>query len=304
MQDIRRPIFLMLLLVNLPLMGQDTIRTQVDVVVVPVSIRDSKGNPVENLKREDFRVFEDGRPQEILSVSSESPSLSIAIMIDTGMANFLLDHYVDPFGLLSAALAGGDEAAIYQFDYHYTAVKVSDFTSSNDGLGKALSQIKKTSRGQADRDANEAPLFTAATDLETRPAGRRKMIVVFTGGSAGEGNRSVDEIRDRLGHAQVQMYAVMVGHFFPVAPTSDLRKYAEPTGGDVYRVIDEDRAAALHTTFARIIEQARHQYVLTYVSNNVVPGPLPVNRKIEVKTNSRGLKSSYRRGYLQYPALK
>ena len=163
-----------------------------------------------------------------------------------------MNHYVEPFGLLSAALVGDDEAAIYRFDYRYTAEKVSDFTSSNDGLGKALSQIKKTSRGQADRDTN----------------------------------------------------AVLVGHFFPVAPTSDLRKYAEPTGGDVYRVTDEDRATALHTTFARIIERARHQYVLTYVSNNVVPGPLPVNRKIEVKTNRRGLKSSYRTGYLQHPALK
>ena len=100
------------------------------------------------------------------------------------------------------------------------------------------------------------------------------------------------------------MDAVLVGHFFPLAPTSDLRKFAEPTGGDVYRVTDVDRAAALHNTFARIIEQARHQYVLTYVSNNVVPGPSPVNRKIEIKTNRRGLKPSYRTGYLQYGVLK
>ena len=74
----------MLLMVNLPLMGPDTIRTQVDVVVVPVSVLDSKGNPLENLRREDFRIFEDGRPQEILSVSIEPPPLSIAVMIDTG----------------------------------------------------------------------------------------------------------------------------------------------------------------------------------------------------------------------------
>src|SRR5215831_4624158 len=114
MPNIRWPIFLTLLLANLPLTGQDTIRAQVDVVVVPVSVRDSNGYPVENLRREDFRIFEDGRPQEIRSVSSESPPLSIAVMIDTGMASFLLDHYVDPFGLLPAALANDDEAAIYQ----------------------------------------------------------------------------------------------------------------------------------------------------------------------------------------------
>jgi VWFA-related protein len=303
MPDIRRhTILMMLLLASLPLMGQDTIRTQVDVVVVPVSVRDSKGNPVENLKREDFRIFEDGHLQEIRSVSIESPPLSIAIMIDTN--SFLLNHFADPFRSLSGALTGDDEAAIYQFDSRYNAEKVSDFTSSHDGLAKALSEIGNTARDPADRGSNEAPLFTAATDLETRPAGWRKLIVVFTGWSAGEGSRSVEEIRERLGRAQIQMSAVLLGHFFPVAPTSELRKYAEPTGGDVYRVTDDDRATALHDTFARIIEQARHQFVLTYVSNNVVPGPSPVNRKIEVKTNSRGLKASYRTGYLQYGVRK
>lgn len=305
MPNIRQhTILMMLLLANLPLMGQDTLRTQVDVVVVPVSVRDSKGNPVENLKREDFRIFEDGRLQKIRSVSIESPPLSIAIMIDTGMGTFLLNHFADPFGSLSGAFGVDDAAAIYQFDYRYKADKVADFTSSHDGLEKALSEIMKTSRDQADRGTNEAPLFTAATDLETRPAGRRKLIVVFTAGSAGEGSRSVEEVRERLGRAQVQMSAILLGHFFPVAPTSNLRKYAEPTGGDVYRVTDDTRARTLHDTFARLIEQARHQYVLTYVSNNVVPGPSPVNRKIEVKTNSRSLKPSYRTGYLQYGVLK
>jgi hypothetical protein len=42
--------------------------------------------------------------------------------------------------------------------------------------------------------------------------------------------------------------------------------------------------------FARIVEQARHQYVLAYISNSVVLGSSPVNRKIEVKTDRRGLK--------------
>jgi hypothetical protein len=87
MPNIRWPICLLLLLANLPLIGQDSIRAQVDVVVVPISVRDSKGNPVENLRREDFRIFEDGRPQELRTVSSDSPLLSVAVMIDTYVSN-------------------------------------------------------------------------------------------------------------------------------------------------------------------------------------------------------------------------
>lgn len=38
-------------------------------MVVPVSVRDKEGNLVSNLKREEFRLLENGRPQEIRNVS-------------------------------------------------------------------------------------------------------------------------------------------------------------------------------------------------------------------------------------------
>ena len=50
-----------------------------------------------------------------------------------------------------------------------------------------------------------------------------------------------------------------------------------------------------------ITEQARHQYVLGYVSNNEVRGELPVVRKIDVEVNRPGLSIHHRKSYLQYP---
>ncbi len=42
------------------------IRMDVDMATAEVSVVDKKGNPVPNLKKQDFQLYEDGRKQEIL----------------------------------------------------------------------------------------------------------------------------------------------------------------------------------------------------------------------------------------------
>ncbi len=60
--------------------GSFKIRADVDLVTVEASAMDKKGNPVRNLKKEDFQLYEDGKKQEILSIdevnatSEASPS--------------------------------------------------------------------------------------------------------------------------------------------------------------------------------------------------------------------------------------
>jgi len=80
--------------------------------------------------------------------------------------------------------------------------------------------------------------------------------------------------------------------------TSTLESYADATGGDVYSGRTE---GGMQNAFALITEQARHEYVLSYVSNNEVSGSVPALRKIEVKTARPGLNVRHRREYLQYP---
>jgi len=55
---------------NAPTPIPTRIRVAVDLITVEVYALDSKGNPVPNLKREDFRLYEDGKRQEILSFDS------------------------------------------------------------------------------------------------------------------------------------------------------------------------------------------------------------------------------------------
>jgi hypothetical protein len=98
--------------------------------------------------------------------------------------------------------------------------------------------------------------------------------------------------------SEVQVHFVLVGHFFPFAPTALLHTYADPTGGDVYRAKGERE---LNKALVQISELLRHQYLLSYVPNNSNAGSAPVIRKIEVKLRRPGLKVTYRERYVQSP---
>ena len=58
-------------------------KSDVRLVEVYVSVFDRKGIPVDDLKKERFRVLDEGRPQPIVSFEPASDALSCAILIDT-----------------------------------------------------------------------------------------------------------------------------------------------------------------------------------------------------------------------------
>src|ERR1700688_3200309 len=67
---------LALTLASLSLVSQDTtdytFRTKTELVLVNVTVRDKNGNPVRDLKREDFTVLEDNKPQQVVSFDLEN----------------------------------------------------------------------------------------------------------------------------------------------------------------------------------------------------------------------------------------
>src|SRR5580658_1205104 len=50
---------------------QTTFKSRVDLVMIPVVVRDGKGKPFAGLKKEDFQLFDKGKPQNISRFSAE-----------------------------------------------------------------------------------------------------------------------------------------------------------------------------------------------------------------------------------------
>jgi VWFA-related protein len=309
----------------MPVVAQrDTIRTGVDLVVVPVSVRDSKGELVYDLEKEDFSVFEDGRLQEIRQFSVDQSPLSVAVLLDSTVEEGALRRFADSIGSLSSAFTPIDETGVYRFD-NKVVLKLSDFARSHDAFENSLSVVQKMAgrrgnwssslvffpgrgsrwlRSLLDRNAearipNNAVL-AAAADLEKRRPENRKIIIVYSDGQSAKTILSTPEVFDRLVGSQIQFYGVTASVPLTEGTTSFLRTYADATGGHVYSGMTQD---ALQRAFLTITEQVRREYVLTYISNNEISGVVPVVRKIEVRMRTSGFDVRHRDSYRQYPPL-
>src|SRR5690349_9513604 len=61
----------------------DIVRINTTLVTVPVSVLDRQGRFVSGLKREDFRLFEDGIEQSIVHFEPTEMPFTVALMLDT-----------------------------------------------------------------------------------------------------------------------------------------------------------------------------------------------------------------------------
>jgi VWFA-related protein len=154
-------------------------------------------------------------------------------------------------------------------------------------------------------------IYEAAITLQERPDGYRRIILLVSDGVVSEPRNSVvpgktlhsfSKNLEVLLPKEIQVYSVDTRASLLEELSGELSDYAHATGGAVYGgKTDSDMKFA----FDRIVEQARTEYVLGYVSDNVAP-PQGIYRKIEVRSGDKDLKRTvtHRRGYMQYPIPK
>jgi VWFA-related protein len=230
--------------------GQDlyTITKSVDLVMVPVTIKDSEGRLVGGLQPKDFTVLESGKPQTLKFFTSDPFALSVAVIFDTGMADVGLKKVQETLSALQGAFSQFDEVAIYT--YSSTVGRVSDFT----GMGKQLTAVLNEVKGY--NGANNGPPVTsgplgpqgpiingipigspvdpvssppkvayvlndaillAARDLSKRPRDRRKIIFIISDGREQGSTASYKDTLKVLLTQNITVYAVGVeGAAIPV----------------------------------------------------------------------------------------
>jgi Ca-activated chloride channel family protein len=153
----------------------DVIRVNTTLVTLPVSVMDRDGRYIPNLRKEDFRLWEDGVEQNVAFFSSVDKPFSVVLMIDTsGSTRFRLEDIQDAAITFVNQLRQDDRVMVVSFD---DAVRVlTEFTSDRNRLRDA---IRRTRPGEGTK------LYEALDLVMNQRLNRidgRKAVVLFTDG--------------------------------------------------------------------------------------------------------------------------
>lgn len=315
-----------------PLAGDPhaVIRARVDLVVVPVTIKDASGELVEDLREEEFRVLEDGVEQKIAFFSDDPFPLSAVVLLDDGLKTKTSERVKPTLATIAAAFAESDEVAVGRFDAYYTPVL--DFTTSNDQLITTLKGIDLGNQSFSTVDSGSGPapprptagddrapgtvpsdnpfkaqntkhiddaLYAAAQMLRTRGRDHRKVILIVSDGANSRYNaHTSSETMKALLSSDISVYAIGLDQAALLRGTTDLSHYAHQTGGDVSYAL---REGDLPNLYAQAGAEARHQYTIGYVPAGTDRGK-PYH-SIEVRIRRAGLTLLCRDGYYLVPRL-
>lgn len=252
------------------------IKTDVKLVLVPVSVTDPRQRLVTGLRAENFQLFEGKKPQEIRHFSSEDVPVSIGIVLDSsGSMRAKMSRVRDAVNQFCEAANLQDE--FFMIEFSDVPRLATDFTSVPEDLEKELLYTQPKGR-TALLDA----IYMGLHKMKDAKYAKKALLIISDGGD----NHSLymeKDVKAAAKESDVMIYAI--GTFDRYVPTPEemrgpalLSEITEPTGGRAFSLESEMElpAVALH-----IGRELRTQYVLGYR-----PEQLPRDGKwhrIEVK---------------------
>ena len=278
-------------LLLLPTFQEPEIRVEVEAVNVLVAVTNKQGRFVTDLSQDRFRIFEDGKEQEITNfIYGTDLPLDIALLVDTSASVRIdLDFEKETVtGFVYSVMRPKDRAMLVEFD---TGVSlVHDFTDSPSDIARSIRDLR-AGGGTSLLDA----LYTVSLEKMTRP-GTRKAVVIVSDGRDLHSKHGIDEALGMAHRAGVIVYAIGTTRFGADQDKKGekmLKKLAENTGGRAFFPYVAERLA---DSFDLINEELRSQYSVTYVPlNKKKDGKF---RKIKLKIkDDKGLTARYRQGY-------
>lgn len=181
-----------------------SIHIQSSLVQTPVTVIDRSGEFVQNLSESDFRVLDNGVPQQITKFGLAMNPVALVILIQNNKDVAPMLNQVQPLGSLFSGLLVGKqgEAAVICFD---DAVQVAqNFTNDPNVLAQTLQHI--TVDGNKAR-LNDA-LARAVMMLAHRPVAERRVIIVFSEGLDRGSETSRAEIIHAATNAEISIYGL------------------------------------------------------------------------------------------------
>lgn len=272
------------------LAAASSVRIDVNLVLVPITVTDAVGKPVLGLPRQAFQVFEDGVEQRIVHFMNEDAPVSLAIVFDASASmERKIDKSREAVARLFRASMPEDEYLLISFND--TPRLLSEFTRDVDEIQERLSWIRP--RGwTALLDA----IYLGLNRMKTARNTRKALLVISDGGD-NNSRFTASEIRSVVRESDVSVYAIgILGGGVSKRSMKLLSKLAEDTGGRLFPV---SKLSDLPDVVASISMALRDQYVLGYRPSNAERDGKyrRVKVKIAPPPDAAPLRASWRTGY-------
>ncbi|HEX8250346.1 MAG TPA: VWA domain-containing protein [Pyrinomonadaceae bacterium] len=295
---------------------QDVIKVETNLISIPVSVFDRNGLYIPNLRQSDFKIFEDGKEQEVAYFGTSDKPFTVILLIDTSPSTqYKIDEIQSAAAAFVEQLKPQDNVMVIEFD-----AGIHVLTETTNDRQKIYKAIKRADFGDGTSlyDAVEFSLRKRLSKIEGR-----KAIVLFTDGvDTTSYKANYDSTVIEAEEAEAMIFPIYYNTFldnrggisspFPFPGQGGVltgrgnspddyalgKKYledlADATGGRVFR--PEATPGGLTRAFEGIAEELRRQYNIGYYPQK--EGPAGQRRQIKVRVNRPNLVVRARDSYI------
>jgi VWFA-related protein len=241
----------------------DSVRTEaagfapavaVDVVQVAATVTDRDGRFVKGLGPEDFRIFEDARPQPVTHFIGPDAERELVVAVDmSGSMTPAMSTCRDAVKQFLATLRPVDHATLLAFNDSVFTVARRD--APPDARLRAVDRLRPWG-STAFHDA-----VLQGLEILERYRGRRAL-VLFTDGEDMVSHATVEDVQRRIEVSATPVYVIAQGQGMR---KQELKQVLDRMGGaSGGRAFYTDRIEQLEGVFAEIGEDLASQYLLAY----------------------------------------
>lgn len=287
-------VWLVLTVTAVALAQQAIFRSDVRIVPIMTTVTDGDGRLVTDLTRDDFTIFDNGKPQELTVFLNEVTPFTVVVMLDFSAS------MTANLGLLKAAteqflirMLPDDRAQVGSFS---DKIQLSGaFSSDRDGLIAALGDLQF---------GNPTKLYDAidvSLEMLEGVEGRTVVLVFSDGEDTASQLADLGDVRDRARDNEVMVYAIGLEAVYfngqrrvRSRPDRGLRQLAEETGGGYFDLRDSDELAS---TFTQVMQELHSQYTLGFTPTELDGR----EHDLEVRLRQRDMTARARQSYIASP---
>ena len=190
---------------------QAKLKVQVALVNMPVTVRNAKGDMVNDLDAKDFRITDNGVEQKISHFDLGGDPLSLVILIETSSRIEPLMPGMRKTGILFTQTVMGPEGEAAVVGFNDAVDKLQDFTSDGDTIENVVANLKTGTSGSKLYDAMAVGVDMLSGRMPQptadRPGRRRVMLVMSETVDAGS-EAKLGEVLRKAQLANVTIYSV------------------------------------------------------------------------------------------------